>query len=68
MSKPSIFPSDHPVLGGVGFCYFRDPDRSVAGTHSVASVTGQLTEDEFFVAADAAKAGGRIENPSDGWD
>jgi hypothetical protein len=26
---------------------------------------GQLTEDEFFVTADAAKAGVRIENPSE---
>ena len=29
VSKPSIFPSDHPVLGGVGFCYFRDPDGAL---------------------------------------
>lgn len=29
VSKPSIFPADHPVLGGIGFCYFRDPDGAL---------------------------------------
>ena len=39
------------------------------GKHGVSAPTmirfGQLTEDEFFVTADAAKEGVRIENPSD---
>ncbi len=39
------------------------------GKHGVSAPTmirfGQLTEDEFFVTADAAKAGVRIENPSE---
>jgi glyoxylase I family protein len=26
LSKPSVFPADHPQLGGVAFCYFQDPD------------------------------------------
>lgn len=29
VSKPSAFPGDHPVLGGVAFCYFRDPDGAL---------------------------------------
>ncbi len=29
VSKPSIFPAADPVLGGVGFCYFRDPDGAL---------------------------------------
>lgn len=29
VSKPSSFPADHPVLGGVAFCYFRDPDGAL---------------------------------------
>lgn len=28
-SKPSAFPAEHPLLGGVKFCYFRDPDGAV---------------------------------------
>jgi hypothetical protein len=39
------------------------------GKHGVSAPTmirfGQLTEDEFFVTAEAAKAGVRIENPSE---
>jgi glyoxylase I family protein len=26
LSRPSVFPADHPQLGGVAFCYFQDPD------------------------------------------
>ncbi len=29
LSGPSAFPSDHPLLGGVKFCYFRDPDGAL---------------------------------------
>jgi len=29
VSKPSFFAADHPVLGGIGFCYFRDPDGAL---------------------------------------
>jgi catechol 2,3-dioxygenase-like lactoylglutathione lyase family enzyme len=29
VSKPSAFPADHPILGGVKFCYFRDPDGAL---------------------------------------
>ena len=28
-SQPSRFPADHPLLGGVAFCYFRDPDGAL---------------------------------------
>jgi glyoxylase I family protein len=28
-SAPSSFPADHPLLGGVKFCYFRDPDGAL---------------------------------------
>jgi catechol 2,3-dioxygenase-like lactoylglutathione lyase family enzyme len=29
ISKPSAFPADHPVLGGVAFCFFQDPDGTL---------------------------------------
>jgi glyoxylase I family protein len=29
LSGPSAFPPDHPLLGGVKFCYFRDPDGAL---------------------------------------
>jgi glyoxylase I family protein len=29
LSEPSAFPSDHPLLGGVKFCYFQDPDGAL---------------------------------------
>ena len=29
LSEPSAFPPDHPLLGGVKFCYFRDPDGAL---------------------------------------
>jgi glyoxylase I family protein len=29
ISTPSTFPADHPLLGGVTFCYFEDPDGAV---------------------------------------
>ena len=29
VSKPSAFPADHPILGGVSFCYLRDPDGAL---------------------------------------
>jgi catechol 2,3-dioxygenase-like lactoylglutathione lyase family enzyme len=29
LSAPASFPADHPLLGGVKFCYFRDPDGAL---------------------------------------
>lgn len=29
ISAPSSFPAEHPLLGGVKFCYFRDPDGAL---------------------------------------
>jgi glyoxylase I family protein len=29
LSEPSAFPPDHPLLGGVKFCYFQDPDGAL---------------------------------------
>jgi catechol 2,3-dioxygenase-like lactoylglutathione lyase family enzyme len=29
ISGPSAFPADHPQLGGIKFCYFRDPDGAL---------------------------------------
>jgi catechol 2,3-dioxygenase-like lactoylglutathione lyase family enzyme len=29
LSAPSAFPPDHPLLGGVKFYYFQDPDRAL---------------------------------------
>ncbi|MCI0426856.1 MAG: VOC family protein [Acidobacteria bacterium] len=29
VSPPSALPADHPRLGGVKFCYFRDPDGAL---------------------------------------
>jgi glyoxylase I family protein len=29
ISKPSAFPAGHPLLGGVKFCYFQDPDGAL---------------------------------------
>ncbi len=29
LSEPSAFPPDHPLLGGVQFCYLQDPDGTL---------------------------------------
>jgi glyoxylase I family protein len=29
VTAPAVFPPDHPQLGGVKFCYFRDPDGAL---------------------------------------
>ena len=29
VTAPAAFPMDHPQLGGVKFCYFRDPDGAL---------------------------------------